>query len=178
MSAAQMFTDSMLVFASVLVTELLGAIARLLCTLVGGSQSGNEWHMFIRRTCHLTRWGVRSCLTAGFRPRRIFLVSESDELSTLMRRPSRRQPVTAPSSSLLSRTDNCVEDVETEDSRDNTLSSDPMGDDPKTRNPDSESTHHNSAYTDNPNVPLKTSTHQMAVVTFAEELPTVTVAPR
>jgi hypothetical protein len=39
-----MIVDAILLTVSVLVTELLGGIALLLCTLFGGPRSGSEWH--------------------------------------------------------------------------------------------------------------------------------------
>jgi hypothetical protein len=39
-----MFVDFILLTVSVMVTEILGAVTRLLCTIVGGPRSGLEWH--------------------------------------------------------------------------------------------------------------------------------------
>ena len=39
-----MFVDSVMLIASVMVTELLGVVALLVCTLLGGPRSGMEWH--------------------------------------------------------------------------------------------------------------------------------------
>lgn len=43
---------------------------------------------FIRRTCHLTRWKFRSYLTKGWKPERIFPISESEESASLQPTPS------------------------------------------------------------------------------------------
>ena len=43
-SAALMIVDSVLLMINVLITEILGAIALLLCTFFGGPRSGTEWH--------------------------------------------------------------------------------------------------------------------------------------
>lgn len=78
-----MFVDSVLLLVSVLVTEILGALALFLCALFGGTRSSTEWQQFIRRTCHLTRWGFRSCLVkANWKPDRIFPIPESVESSS------------------------------------------------------------------------------------------------
>lgn len=74
-----MVVDSVLLMVNVLVTEILGAVALLLCTMFGGSQSGTEWHRFIRRTCHLCRWGIRSLLPTGWKPERVFPIPETVE---------------------------------------------------------------------------------------------------
>ena len=39
-----MFVDAVLLTVSVLVTEILGWVAHLLCTIFGGPRSGYEWH--------------------------------------------------------------------------------------------------------------------------------------
>ncbi|KAG7344126.1 hypothetical protein IV203_022134 [Nitzschia inconspicua] len=87
-TAVLMIVDSVLIMVSVLVTEIMGALALILCTVFGGPRSGTEWHMFIRRTCHLTRWGFRSCMTMGWKPERIFPISESAESASLQPRPT------------------------------------------------------------------------------------------
>ena len=43
-SAALMIADSVILMVNVLVTEILGGIALLLCTFFGGPRSGTEWH--------------------------------------------------------------------------------------------------------------------------------------
>lgn len=73
-----MVVDPILLTVSVIVTELIGWIALLLCTVFGDSRSGNAWHQFIRKTCHLSRWGFRSC-HKGWKPERIFPFSMEDE---------------------------------------------------------------------------------------------------
>mmetsp|Transcript_19440 Transcript_19440/g.46959 ORF Transcript_19440/g.46959 Transcript_19440/m.46959 type:complete len:419 (+) Transcript_19440:289-1545(+) len=79
-----MFVDSILLLVSVLVTEILAAVALFLCAMFGGRRSGTEWQQFIRRTCHLTRWGFRSCLVkANWKPDRIFPIPESVENGSL-----------------------------------------------------------------------------------------------
>lgn len=42
----------------------------------------NLLHRFIRKTCHLTRWGFRNC-HKGWKPERIFPISMEDERSHL-----------------------------------------------------------------------------------------------
>mmetsp|Transcript_14068 Transcript_14068/g.22631 ORF Transcript_14068/g.22631 Transcript_14068/m.22631 type:complete len:354 (-) Transcript_14068:105-1166(-) len=94
-SAAFMIADSILLMVNVLITEILGGVALLLCTLFGGQRSGVEWHQFIRRTCHLTRWGFRSCLTTGWKPERIFPIPENVESASLRPSSSPNAPVPA-----------------------------------------------------------------------------------
>jgi hypothetical protein len=45
LTAVMMIVDSVLIMVSVLVTEILGAIALFLCTFFGGPRSGTEWHL-------------------------------------------------------------------------------------------------------------------------------------
>eukprot|EP00934_Nitzschia_sp_Nitz4_P000015 Nitzschia sp. Nitz4//scaffold137_size62074//25506//26586//NITZ4_006415-RA/size62074-processed-gene-0.86-mRNA-1//-1//CDS//3329535700//15//frame0 len=56
-----MIVDPILLTTSVLVTEILGGVALLVCSIFGGLTSGFAWQQFIRKTCHLTRWSFRSC---------------------------------------------------------------------------------------------------------------------
>ncbi len=42
-----MVFDPILLTVSVMVTELLGVIALLLCTIFGGARSGNSWHQYV-----------------------------------------------------------------------------------------------------------------------------------
>jgi len=82
LSAVLMVVDPILLTVSLLVTELIGGLALLLCTIFGGSRSGSAWHQFIRKICHLSRWGFRRCHT-GWKPERIFPFTMEDEQSHL-----------------------------------------------------------------------------------------------
>lgn len=73
-----MIVDPILLTVSVLVSELVGFVALLVCSIVGGPRSGQSWHQFIRKTCHLSRWGFRRC-HKGWKPHRIFPISMEDE---------------------------------------------------------------------------------------------------
>jgi hypothetical protein len=46
-SAALMIADSVLLMVNVLITEILGGVALLLCTFFGGPRSGTEWHRYV-----------------------------------------------------------------------------------------------------------------------------------
>jgi len=90
-----MVVDPILLTVSLVVTELIGGLALMICSISGGPKSGQRWHQFIRKTCHLTRWGFRSCHT-GWKPERIFPVSLETERSHLVcdstRDPVRDEP--------------------------------------------------------------------------------------
>lgn len=45
LTAVMMIVDSVLIMVSLLVSELLGAVALFLISLFGGPRSGTEWHM-------------------------------------------------------------------------------------------------------------------------------------
>lgn len=45
LTAVMMIVDSVLIMVSLLVSELLGAVAMFLTTLFGGPRTGTEWHM-------------------------------------------------------------------------------------------------------------------------------------
>ena len=47
LTAVMMIVDSVLIMVSVLVTEILGAMALFLCTFFGGPRSGTEWHLYV-----------------------------------------------------------------------------------------------------------------------------------
>jgi len=51
--------DSLLLIIGVLVSEILGAVAMLLCTIMSGCNAGFYWHDSIRRRCHVLRWIFR-----------------------------------------------------------------------------------------------------------------------
>lgn len=50
LSAVMMAIDAVLILVSVLVTEIFGALALFLCTFLGGSRSGAEWHLYVTQT--------------------------------------------------------------------------------------------------------------------------------
>jgi hypothetical protein len=64
--------DSLLLAISVFLSEVLAAVTCLLCSLFGGCDAGNDWHQYIRRVCHLTRWSVRDLHHKWSPERRIF----------------------------------------------------------------------------------------------------------
>jgi hypothetical protein len=64
--------DSLLLAISVFLSEVLAGVTCLLCSLFGGCHAGSDWHQFIRRVCHLTRWSVRDLHHKWTPERRIF----------------------------------------------------------------------------------------------------------
>lgn len=71
--AALMLVDGVCLSLSVLVAEVIAGVTYLLCGLFGGCVAANEWHQYVRRICHLTRWAVRG-FHAGWVPERVFPV--------------------------------------------------------------------------------------------------------
>ena len=63
-------TDSILLTVSVLMAEILAALG-FLVTAVSGNQ-GSEWHQYIRKLCHLTRWVFRDFQSAWDKPKRLY----------------------------------------------------------------------------------------------------------
>jgi hypothetical protein len=51
-TASFMIVDSILLMVNVLITEIMGAVALLLCGLFGGQRSGVEWHQYVVQRCH------------------------------------------------------------------------------------------------------------------------------
>lgn len=68
-----MVTDATLLSVSIIVTELLAQTTWLLTSCFGGCKIGAEWHQYIRKLCHLTRWAFRGDQNEG-EPRRVFLL--------------------------------------------------------------------------------------------------------
>jgi hypothetical protein len=54
-----MIVDAVLLTLSVTITEILGGLTVILTGIFGGCQSGEKWHIYIRKMCHLTRWAFR-----------------------------------------------------------------------------------------------------------------------
>jgi lysylphosphatidylglycerol synthetase-like protein (DUF2156 family) len=68
-----MMADSLVLAVSVMISEILAAVTCLLCTLLGCSCAiGSDWHQFVRKMCHLTRWAVRGMHQKWTPERRIF----------------------------------------------------------------------------------------------------------
>jgi hypothetical protein len=54
-----MVADAVLLWASFTVTETVGALTVTLTAIFGGCESGEKWHLYIRKMCHLTRLAFR-----------------------------------------------------------------------------------------------------------------------
>jgi len=63
-------TDAILLTVSVFVAELLAALGCLM-TFVSGHQ-GLQWHQYIRKLCHLTRWAFRDFHSSWEFPKRTY----------------------------------------------------------------------------------------------------------
>lgn len=93
--------DSIVLLASVLVTECVACAGWLLSVLLGGIMAANTWHQYIRRICHLIRWGFRgSCAKP---PRHFAMCCMTDEKEELLEMPEpiavESMSTTGPSSS-------------------------------------------------------------------------------
>jgi hypothetical protein len=73
LSMACLVSDSVLLVASVLVTEVLAAAACAVSCLLGGVHRALLWHQHIRRTCHACRCFSRSRFAQCTPPRHHFL---------------------------------------------------------------------------------------------------------
>uniref|UniRef100_A0A7S1Y4M9 Transmembrane protein n=1 Tax=Grammatophora oceanica TaxID=210454 RepID=A0A7S1Y4M9_9STRA len=69
------FIDILLLFLSVIFSEIMAAICTIPTTLVGGCCAGQFWHQKIRKTCHLTRWATRAKFETWDPPRSIPLTA-------------------------------------------------------------------------------------------------------
>jgi hypothetical protein len=68
-----MMVDSVLLTVSVMITEILAAVTWFLCALLGFScGTGSDWHQYVRRMCHFTRWAIRGIHHQWTPERRIF----------------------------------------------------------------------------------------------------------
>lgn len=54
-----LLVDLILLVICILVTEILAGVSLLLTSLSGNCSSGQKWHQYIRRICHLFRWAWR-----------------------------------------------------------------------------------------------------------------------
>lgn len=53
------FADTLLLFLSVFISEILAMVIWASCMILGGCSVATNWHQYIRKMCHLTRWAVR-----------------------------------------------------------------------------------------------------------------------
>jgi hypothetical protein len=65
------FVDAILLALSVFMSELLAGIGWALTVCAGGFQKGMDWHQYIRKLCHLTRWAFRG-FHSEWTPKRVF----------------------------------------------------------------------------------------------------------
>lgn len=65
------FLDAVLLTLSVFAAEILAYFGWLLTVCAGGYKKGAQWHQYIRKLCHLTRWAFRG-FHHGWEPSRVF----------------------------------------------------------------------------------------------------------
>jgi hypothetical protein len=70
--------DSVCLFCSVIVTEILAGAGWFVTLLFGGIWMANHRHQYIRRTCHLIRWAFRSPFSEPKRHFSMFCSSDND----------------------------------------------------------------------------------------------------
>ena len=76
-------SDVILITLSVFVAEVLAGVGWMLTALAG--DQGSQWHQYIRKICHLTRWAFRDFHSTWKDPKRIYpfgpepIVADNDE---------------------------------------------------------------------------------------------------
>lgn len=76
--ACLLFADAVVLITSVLVTELIAGISFMVCALFGGAKAASNWHQYIRKLCHLSRWAFRD-FHKGWKPKRILAKDAESE---------------------------------------------------------------------------------------------------
>lgn len=108
-----MVDSLILVAASVVITEILAATTWILTIFffVGNADTANQWHQYIRRTCHRVRWAFRSPCQEPARSQMCSTKNESDQNEEDELETVEAQPVIAEMISTTSSVSPTIDDI-------------------------------------------------------------------